>query len=663
MLSRTAESFFWIGRYIERAEYTARMCNAYYNLLLEHPDPAYPADLWSRILALGGDLHLYRERHGAIEQRKALEFLALDAGNPNSMMSCVAAARENARHVQDQLSSEVWHLVNGFYLRMQGLTRQEFWGRTHAVLQEILTTGYAFHGVFSNTMLHDDRIAFCRLGRDIERASRTLRLLRTPALLDMSPEPAGIIEFQECVAVLKSASAYEAYRKTYRAGPDPAKIVDFLLLSEGFPRSVRYCARTMSRVLPLINGSNGAPHPLSEPERLVGQLHADMEYASLADIYDEGLERYLDALAERLDNLADHIGRAYFRYADAVGQPSAPLPQRRKAFPRPELPTSLVQAVVDVRHDFRYTYDLPVENVHTLMRLVPNQRYGRQRVLDVQWHIEPKGAFRQSVDAFGNQIWQVDHERIEREISCSVTMKVENHAVYHAEGALGLRGVLLSDDDLGPGMAGPSDYATFTPLVDTSDGLLAVAHRLKDEHPQSAHLAEAVMHEVHGRMGFRTSVTDVSTTASQAFALGQGVCQDFTHVMLSICRLAGLSARYVSGYLPAEGVMHAWAEVLVSDPATGRDLWVAYDPTHNRRVDETYVTVAIGREYQDVAPTSGHYTGVSANHLSVKVSAKLEQRRPISRGAGTAPLTLPTFGGTGVLSLPDSQQQAAQQQQ
>ena len=93
MLSRTAESFFWMGRYVERAEYTARICNAHHNLLLEHPDPAYPIELWTRLLALGGDLDLYRERHGAVEPRKALEFLALDPGNPNSMMSCVAAVQ------------------------------------------------------------------------------------------------------------------------------------------------------------------------------------------------------------------------------------------------------------------------------------------------------------------------------------------------------------------------------------------------------------------------------------------------------------------------------------------------------------------------------------------------------------------------------------------
>lgn len=653
MLSRTAESFFWIGRYIERAEYTARTCNAHYNLLLEHPDPSYAADLWARILALGGDLHLYRERHGNVEQRQVLEFLAMDPGNPNSMMSCVAAARENARHVQDQLSSEVWHLVNSFYLRMQAITRQEFWNRTHAVLQEILNTGYAFHGVVSNTMLHDDRLAFCRLGRDLERAGRTVRLLKTPALLDMSAEPAGIAEFQECVAVLKSASAYEAYRKTYRSGPDPAKIVDFLLLSDGFPRSVRYCAQTMTRLMPLIGGGG---HPISEPERLVGQFQADMEFASLADIYDEGLAPYLDALGERLDAVADTFGRTYFRYADAPGVPSASLPQRRKAFPRQELPTSLVQSVVEVRQDFTYTYDLPVENVRTILRLVPNQRYGRQRLLDCQWHMEPKGAFRQSVDAFGNQVWQIDHERVERQITCTVQMRVENHAVYHAEGAIGLRGVLLADEDLGPGMAGPSDYATFTPLVDTSDALVVAAQRLKEENPQSAMLAEAVMREVAQRMRFQAGITDVATRASEAFAQGAGVCQDFTHVMLAMCRLAGLPARYVSGYLPAEGVMHAWAEVLVSDPATGRDLWVAYDPTHNRRVDETYVTVAIGREYQDVAPTSGFYTGMAANHLAVKVTAKLENRRPIARSAGTAPLAVLPVLGAG------PEQQAQQQQ-
>lgn len=660
MLSRVAEAFFWIGRYVERAEYTARLTNTYENLLLEHPDPRFAVEVWTRLLDMGGDLHLYRERHGEVEPRAALEFVALDAGNPNSLYSCIAAARENARHIQDQLSSEVWHHLNGAWLDLKALARADFRAHTHQALQNILYGCYAFHGVVSNTMLHDDRLAFCRLGRDIERTQRTVRLLRTPVLVEPVGEGADLLHLHEYVAVLKAASAYEAYRKTYRAAPDPDKIVEFLLLSDRFPRAVRFCAKEMQRLLQLIAPpaapTADGPAALPEPERLVGQFAAEMDFATLVDVYAAGLDAYLDNLVDRLDGIADACGRGYFRYAEAPGSMQAALPQRRRPFPRPEAPTTLIQALTDLRHDFKYVYASPVTNVRTVVRLVPNHRYGRQRVLDVVWHMEPKGSISQHEDAFGNQVWVIEHDRVEEAITCSVEMRVENHAVYHAEGALALRGVALAEEDVLPGMAGPADYAPLTTLADHSEGLLATAQRLAAEHPATAHLAETIMAEVARHMRFRGGVTDVTTPASRAWALGQGVCQDFTHCMLSLCRLAGLSARYISGYLPAEGAMHAWAEVLVTDPASGRELWVAYDPTHGRRADETYTTVAVGRDYQDVAPTSGFYTGTADSRLEVRVTAKVNNRRPIAR-RGTGPLLPPGA------SLPPGVEAQAQQQQ
>jgi transglutaminase-like putative cysteine protease len=216
---------------------------------------------------------------------------------------------------------------------------------------------------------------------------------------------------------------------------------------------------------------------------------------------------------------------------------------------------------------------------------------------------------------------------------------------------------MAADDD---GIAGPAEYVQLTPLVDGSEALLALAQQLAAEHAHSAHLAEAFMRAVHARMRYELGVTGVSTSASQAFALGGGVCQDYAHVMIALCRLRGLPARYVSGYLPAEGVMHAWAEVLVADPATGRDLWVAYDPTHARRADESYITVAIGRDYADVTPSSGFYTGSAANTLNVKVTAKVESRQPLARGVGTAPLVLP---GAELRVGQEAQQQQQQQRE
>lgn len=134
-------------------------------------------------------------------------------------------------------------------------------------------------------------------------------------------------------------------------------------------------------------------------------------------------------------------------------------------------------------------------------------------------------------------------------------------------------------------------------------------------------------------------------------ALGSGVCQDYTHVMLAICRLAGLSARYVSGLLPGEGQMHTWVEVLFPGAALNSPTWVGYNPTHQRRCDERYITVAVGRDYQDIAPTSGYYEGEATNRLDMAVSVVLESHGHAERWLSGQGLAQPP------VSMPDEQQQ------
>ncbi|MEC4670989.1 MAG: transglutaminase family protein [Nitrospirota bacterium] len=151
-----------------------------------------------------------------------------------------------------------------------------------------------------------------------------------------------------------------------------------------------------------------------------------------------------------------------------------------------------------------------------------------------------------------------------------------------------------------------------------------MARRSKERGLVPVELAKSLLHQVYAHMRYQTGATHVGTTAAKAFEKGAGVWQDYAHVMLSLCRLAGLPARYISGYLPGEGQMHAWVEVLLPVGSHKIPIWVAYDPTHQRRCDERYITVAIGRDYQDIAPTSGYYLGASANSLSVTVSVVME---------------------------------------
>lgn len=235
--------------------------------------------------------------------------------------------------------------------------------------------------------------------------------------------------------------------------------------------------------------------------------------------------------------------------------------------------------------------------------------------------MDPPADYRHFSDAFGNLVWQLDHTKIEKEIACTVEMRIETQALYHTDNSLCLQGINTQESDC---MVKPEEFTHLTKLVDDSDVLSQMARRSKERGLPASELAESFMHQVHAHMRYEPGRTHVGTTASEAFTQAVGVCQDYTHVMLSLCRLAGLPARYVSGYLPGEGQMHAWVEVLLPVGLQNTPIWVSYDPTHQRRCDERYITVAIGRDYQDIAPTSGYYSGVSANHLYVGVSVVME---------------------------------------
>jgi transglutaminase-like putative cysteine protease len=152
--------------------------------------------------------------------------------------------------------------------------------------------------------------------------------------------------------------------------------------------------------------------------------------------------------------------------------------------------------------------------------------------------------------------------------------------------------------------------------VDESDEILRVARSLAGSGSTPGRLMEAIGRWVHATMRFCSGVTDVSTPASAALAQGEGVCQDYAHLMLAICRACGIPSRYVSGFIPGEGCMHAWVEALVADSRTGTAHWEGYDPTHNRRPDAGYLAVAAGRDYADVSPVSGSFYGAAPGRLT-----------------------------------------------
>jgi transglutaminase-like putative cysteine protease len=254
-----------------------------------------------------------------------------------------------------------------------------------------------------------------------------------------------------------------------------------------------------------------------------------------------------------------------------------------------------------------YQYAEPVREVVTRLRLIPRARRGAQRLLGSACQVWPRpDRTRRFVDDFGNEVWEFLHNAVVEKVLFTLDLTTE-HAwrcpTTHSPAARvrASQGVRVAQ--------GLGAFLGNTPLVDTSEEIRDAAERLAETGAIGGELMEVVGRWVHDRIRFQPGATTVETPASVALAGQQGVCQDFTHIMLAICRACELPARYVSGFIPGEGYMHAWVEALVPDPRTGTSHWEGFDPTHNRRADAHYVAVATGRDYADISPISGWFYG------------------------------------------------------
>ncbi len=264
-----------------------------------------------------------------------------------------------------------------------------------------------------------------------------------------------------------------------------------------------------------------------------------------------------------------------------------------------------------VRQRTTYTYDGPIHHLRHRLMVVPPARHGDQECIDHR--VEVTGAparVTHRVDHFGNHLIEVKAAYVDAVLEFE-TWAVAQRVV--AGGPTRLDLASLHDSRL----LQPS------PLTWPNGALKDAARRLSATGDTGVALARRINTWVYRLMRYRPAVTNIDTTAARAFGMTQGVCQDYAHVMLCLCRLCGLPARYVSGQLLGEGGSHAWVEVVVPDPAgpgldgTGGAIAIPFDPTHGRVVGLSYLTIAVGREYSDVAPTYGTYAGDGVGRLSI----------------------------------------------
>ena len=312
MLSRAAESIYWMSRYLERAENVARFIEVNCHLMLDLPIEA--KGQWEPLVLTTGDQALFYETYETDNQANVIDFLTFNANNPNSIATCLQRARENARSIREIISTEMWEQINKFYLTVQNTAKPQAQNAPHAYFTDIIMASHLLTGIQRDTMSHNEAWQFARLGRALERADKTTRILDVNDYYVLWPEVEDVgtpFKNVQWSALLKSASALEMYRKHF--GPiDPRNAVDFLILNREFPRAIRHCLSSANQSLHTISGTPEGSFK-NAPEQLAGRLLAELDYASIDDIMAGGLSAYLDALQTRLDEIDAAIFQTFFK--------------------------------------------------------------------------------------------------------------------------------------------------------------------------------------------------------------------------------------------------------------------------------------------------------------------------------------------------------------
>ena len=355
MLSRMAESLYWIGRYVERAEDTARITDVNYHHTLgmgtSELAEARRTRHWEALIAIVGNEQRFKSSYGEANEETVPTYLTFDPNNPNSIVSCVARSREQARAMRHQIASEMWEALNRFYLDLQRWTG---FGQgpvsienAHLFYRSVIEFSHLFQGMTDSTMPREEGWHFLQAGKFLERAEKTARALDVkyhllvadavphapvagPGFDDAAARITDDVpgEWHQWQAVLRSLSAYEAYHKLYRAAVKPRDVVEMLTLSPVFPRSILFSIgevddalarisayrtydpehRTIAIAAPLMPIPSGG----SEAERAAGILRSRLAYGKVEEIFEVGLHQYLLDLQRACFRLGEHIQAEYF---------------------------------------------------------------------------------------------------------------------------------------------------------------------------------------------------------------------------------------------------------------------------------------------------------------------------------------------------------------
>ena len=634
LLARVAESVYWAGRYLERAEDMSRIVQVHGET---HVDLPVGADVgWSPLLDICGadkavvdrlrrqmDPETTLSGGTRVSEATVIGFVVTDRDNPSSIVNALAAARDNLRVARPVVPREVWELINELWFALsndahQMGTRE---GRVRW-LRRTIDECARMNGVLASTMRRDEAMAFISIGQQIERADITGRILAVRA--DSAAPTRGRDPYDEVhwMALLRSLAAYQPFRRAMPARPDNGATLRFLLQDDAFPRAVSSCLAELRTTVKRLPANDEVLAACTDASVMVADAHVDrLTPAELRSLI-EDLHAALGAIHERLE-------ATYFRSMTAVVpepssasraaiDPRPPAAARSIAGPPPE---GVEARIYRVSHRTTYEYGGPVEQSY-------NEAHLRPRATNYQrceWHtleIDPEPTSRSEyVDPFGNAVTVFVVAGGFDRLSVTATSEVTVHRAPPPPPSLPWESAQwLLDIDRQAGSRDARQYRAPSRLVPASPDLAAYAH---PSFVAGRPLVDAVVDlagRIHRDFVYEPGFTSVTTPLLDVLAYRRGVCQDFAHLAVGCVRAMGLAARYVSGYIetiPPEGgqrllgvdASHAWFAVYV--PGWG---WIDVDPTNDQIVNDAYVTTAWGRDYWDVSPLRGSVEGGGMSH-------------------------------------------------
>ncbi len=317
MLSRTADHLFWMNRYTERAENTARLIDVNYQTSLLPQSEAMALAGWQGLLSISELSASYRQKHGDVRAKEVMDFMVKDESNPSSIVSCLSAARENARAVRGTLTTEVWETQNQTWLEVKRMIKNDEFEKDPAQFFEwVKFRSHLSRGVTVGTMLMDEALYFMRLGTFLERADNTARLVDVKfhavesdfygTLNGTANGKDQEYDFYHWSAILRSVSGFEVYRKVYRDVIRPERVAELLILRPDMPRSLHASLNEVVGNLGMVaNDQSG------ETQRRAGKLRAELQFGRIDEILATGLHAYLTQFLDRINDLGVHISRDF----------------------------------------------------------------------------------------------------------------------------------------------------------------------------------------------------------------------------------------------------------------------------------------------------------------------------------------------------------------